>query len=117
MEVVLTSTSIFELQQRNYSSLLTVFCLWPMLMLMSPFHYLHDPVYLFYTYLVPLIPGVVQFDGLMSMLRTRRPEEVLDLLRSQVPEEELSQWKFLHGDELHTWPFGWLSWIICYKEK
>ena len=88
-----------------------------MLMLMAPFHYLHDPVYMFFTYLVPLIPADVQFDGLMSMLRTRTPREVYDLLQSQVPEEELRKWKFLHGEEMHTWPFGWMSWIICYKDE
>lgn len=88
-----------------------------MLMLMAPFHYLRDPVYMFFTYLIPLIPGNVQFDGLMSMLRTRTPREVHDLLRSQVPEEESHKWKFLYGDEMHTWPFGWLSWIICYKDE
>lgn len=108
---------IFELQQRNYSSLLTVFCLWPMLLLTTPFYYLHDPVCLFFTYLVPLVPIVIQFDGLMSMLRTRTPQEVQDLLKSQVPAEELAQWTFRHGEELHTWPFGWLSWIICYKHR
>lgn len=109
--------SIFELQQRNYCSLLTVLCLWPMLMLMVPLHYLYDPTILFFTYLMPLVPGIVQFDGLISMLRTRTPAEVHKLLQSQVSEEELSQWRFLYGEEMHTWPFGWLSWIICYRDK
>lgn len=87
-----------------------------MLMLMVPFYYLHDPIMLFFTYLVPLVPGNVQFDGLMSMLRTRSPREVYQLLQNQVPPEELAQWKFLYGEEQHTWPFGWFSWIICYKD-
>lgn len=109
--------SIFELQQRNYSSLITVFCLWPMLMLMAPFHYANDPVYLAFTYLWPVIPFVVQFDGLISMMRTRTAKEIYTLLQSQVPPEELSKWKFLYGEEQHTMLFGWLSWVICYKDE
>lgn len=96
--------------------MITCTCLWPMLMLMAPFYYLHDPIYLFFTYLIPVIPFVVQFDGYMSMMRTRTPQEVHTLLKSQVPEQELKKWKFLHGDEMHTYPFGWLSWIICYRD-
>lgn len=88
-----------------------------MMMLMAPFHYLHDPTFLFFTYLVPLIPFTVQFDGLVSMMRTRSAREVHALLRSQVPQEELSKWKFLYGEDQHTMFFGWLSWVICYKDE
>ena len=109
--------SIFELQQRNYSSLVTIFCLWPMLMLTSVFHYRHDPVYMFFTYVLPWIPFVVQFDGLMSMLRTRTPAEVYTLLEKEISEEELNLWNFQHGEQMHTWPFGWLSWIICTRKR
>ncbi|KAK4916553.1 hypothetical protein LTR66_017009, partial [Elasticomyces elasticus] len=47
---------IFELQQRTYPSLLTILVLWPMLMLTTPFYYLHDPIHLFFTYLTPIVP-------------------------------------------------------------
>lgn len=88
-----------------------------MLMLMAPFHYANDPVYLAFTYLWPVIPFVVQFDGLISMMRTRTAKEIYTLLQSQVPPEELSKWKFLYGEEQHTMLFGWLSWVICYKDE
>lgn len=26
-------------------------------------------------------------------------------------------WKFMSGEEMHTWPMGWLSWIICVRES
>lgn len=87
-----------------------------MLMLMAPLHYLHDPIYLIFTYLCPIIPLVVQFDGLISSMRTRTPKEVYTLLQSQVPAEELSKWRFEYGEDQHTVGFGWLSWIICYKD-
>lgn len=109
--------SIFELQARNFTSLITVTLLWPMLMLMTPFYYLHDPVYLFFTYLLPWVPFVVVFDGYISMLRTRTPDEVYALLKSRVPAAELAKWRFKSGEAQHTWPIGWLSWIICYKEE
>lgn len=88
-----------------------------MIMLMAPFHYLNDPVFLTFTYLWPVIPFIVQFDGLISMMRTRTAKEIYTLLQSQVLPEELSKWKFLHGEDQHTWGFGWLSWVICYKDE
>lgn len=108
--------SIFELQSRTWTSLIMVSLLWPMLMLTAPFFYIQDPVYLFFTYLLPWVPFIVVFDGYISMLRTRTAEEIQTLLKSRVSADELTRWKFLSGETQHTWLIGWLNWVICYKE-
>jgi hypothetical protein len=72
-----------------------------------------------FTYLVPLIPFVVVFDGYVSCLRTRTPEEVEALLVRSIGRERLERegWKLRNGSETHTWPIGRLNWIICAKER
>lgn len=108
--------SIFELQSRHLSSFLLVSLTWPLLMLLTPFYFYDSPAHLFFTYLVPLVPFVVVFDGYISSLRTRTPEEVQALMRSKVDAETLSKWKFRSGESCHTWPIGFMNWIICTKE-
>ena len=108
---------IFELQSRNFSSFITVSLLWPLAMLCTPFYFLHSPGHLFFTYLVPLVPFVWVFDGYISCLRTRQPEEILALMRERVPEYELDKWDFKSGAECHMWPFGWFYWIIATKRS
>jgi len=107
---------IFELQSRHISSFLLVSLTWPLLMLLSPFYFYNSPAHLFFTYLVPLVPFVVVFDGYISSLRTRTPEEVQALMRSKVDAQTLSKWKFRSGESCHTWPIGFMNWIICTKE-
>lgn len=86
-------------------------------MIITPIYFLHSPGHLFFTYLVPIIPFIWVYDGYISCLRTRTPEEIQILLRSRVPSEELARWKFQSGQACHTQPgMGWLYWIICYKE-
>ncbi len=84
-------------------------------MLVTPLYFHHSATHLFFTYLVPLIPFVWVYDGYISCLRTRTPEEILSMLRKQVPSDELAKWEFRCGETVHTWPVGWLHWIICYK--
>ena len=82
-------------------------------MLISPVYFRNSAVHLFFTYIIPLIPFVVAFDGYVSSLRTRTPDEVLQLLNGG---RQLDGWKFMSGEEMHTFPIGYLSWIICVKE-
>ncbi|KAL6248840.1 hypothetical protein RBB50_003903 [Rhinocladiella similis] len=106
---------IFELQSRHFTSFVTVSLLWPLAMLIAPIYFWQSPWHLLFTYLVPIVPFIWVYDGYISCLRTRTPEEVQALLRSRVPREDLAGWKFQHGQVCHTWPIGWLYWIICYK--
>lgn len=106
--------SIFELQSRTFSGLLTVFLLGPLSVLITPIFFWRSPVHLFFTYIIPLIPFCWCFDGYISSFRTRTPEEVQLLMNR---EKKFEGWKFVSGEEMHTWPMGWLSWIVCVKES
>ncbi|EXJ88214.1 hypothetical protein A1O1_05144 [Capronia coronata CBS 617.96] len=108
---------IFELQSRHLSSFLLVSLLWPLAMLITPLYFWNSPWHLFFTYLVPIVPFVWVYDGYISCLRTRTPEEVEALLRSRVSPDKLAGWKFKSGEQRHTWPFGYFFWIICYKDE
>ena len=110
------STSIFELQSRNLTSLLMVSLLWPLAMLLAPIYFWQRPLHLFFTYLVPLVPFVWVFDGYISCLRTRTVEEVEELMRRAVGDDELKEWRVRSGEEVHTIAIGKLYWIIATKE-
>ena len=90
--------------------------LWPLAMLLAPIYFLTSPGHLFFTYLVPCVPFVWVFDGYISCLRTRTPEEVHALLRRAIPADELRKWTFRSGEESHTLFIGKLYWIIATKE-
>jgi hypothetical protein len=111
----LTVYSIFELQSRNLSSFILVSLLWPLAWVTAPYYFGNSPAHLFFTYLVPLIPFVWVFDGYISILRTRTPEEVDALLQSKLSSRELQKWDIKSGRTCHMWPLGWLYWIIATK--
>lgn len=76
------------------------------------------PSVLFWTYLIPIVPFVVVFDGFVSSLRTRTPDEVEALLRScGAPDDEIAKWEMRSGRERHLWPTGYLDWIVCVKRE
>ncbi|RVX74669.1 hypothetical protein B0A52_01796 [Exophiala mesophila] len=106
---------IFELQSRHLSSFITITLLWPLAMAITPFYFGNSLGHLFFTYLVPIVPFIWVYDGYISCLRTRTPNEVKALLRNRVSNEELQGWTFKSGQSCHTWPIGWFHWIICYK--
>ena len=135
---------IFELQERTIGSLITITLLWPLLIVLTPFYFYRSPLHLIFQYLCPIIPFVVCFDGYVSSLRTRTPEEVMDLLQiaaallaenledtssggkaltSDGHEDKaggeliLKRWKFMNGSEMHTPPIGTMSWITCVKDE
>ena len=110
-------TSIFELQNRNLKSLLMVSLLWPLAMLLAPIYFWRKPLHLFFTYLVPLVPFVWVFDGYISSLRTRTAEEVEELMRQAVGDDELKNWSIRSGEEVHTTGIGKLYWIIATKQR
>ncbi|KAL8721208.1 MAG: hypothetical protein Q9225_002057 [Loekoesia sp. 1 TL-2023] len=62
---LLTSSgfAIFELQSRTLGSLFTVLCMGPLLMGTSWYYFWGDWIHLFFTYVVPVVPFVVVFDG------------------------------------------------------
>lgn len=54
------------------------------------------------------------FDGYVSSLRTRSPEEVVALMRECGAESD--EWKLESGHEMHTNPMGYMTWVIGRKD-
>lgn len=124
---------IFELQDRSIFSFLLVAFTGPLLFLLTPFFFYNSLQHLLFTYLCPIVPFVIQFDGYISCLRTRTPEEVLALLQIAAerlakkmkgnddlgyePENKgrtaLNGWTFRSGSTMHTPPIGRMTWIMC----
>ncbi|KAK3316447.1 hypothetical protein B0H66DRAFT_295354 [Apodospora peruviana] len=116
---------IFELQQRNFLGFITC-CLFGIgIFLCAPYYAFkwRSPATLLFTYLIPVLPFVLVFDGWMSALRTRTPDEVEALLRTCTDteggsgEEIAASWEVRSGRETFMWPVGELNWIICAKKE
>ncbi|KAH6647414.1 hypothetical protein BKA67DRAFT_523984 [Truncatella angustata] len=105
---------IFEMQDRSFSSLVTCFLYGFFILLCAPFFYWWSPTRLFFVYLCPIVPFVLVFDGLISSLRTRTPEEVEILLRTC--GADTTDWEIKSGRERFLWPTGELNWIVCTKK-
>jgi hypothetical protein len=82
---------IFEITRRTPSSigLMFVWALAPFLFtpFMRPFRWSR----LLWTYLLPIIPFVLLFDGVVSCLRTYRPQELREIIASLGPADY--EWK------------------------
>ena len=104
---------IFELQARTISSFIIITLILPLMLLITPFYFWNNPGHLFFTYIVPIVPLVMVFDGYVSSLRTRNPEEIMKLMPKG---EDVKGWKFKSGSACHTWPFGEMTWFIAFKE-
>lgn len=112
----LTVGRIFELQERNIASFFTLLAFGLGIFATAPYFAWkwRSPVTIIFTYLIPILPFVLVFDGWMSALRTRTPDEVETLLRSCGAEAaELERWEVRSGREMFFWPVGNLNWIVC----
>lgn len=109
--------AIFELQGRDVGNLLTVLLIAPLLWLGSWYWFWGQWGHLFWTYVVPVVPIVTVYDGLVSCLRTRREREVLNLVKEAAKAGGgLDGWKFEAGGETHTWPIGSMQYLIGVKD-
>lgn len=70
---------IFEFTQRKIPAILAMFLTPLIVLLVTPFIRPFRLSRLFWTYLVPLVPLLVVFDGVVSCLRTYTPNELKDL--------------------------------------
>ncbi|RCI13170.1 hypothetical protein L249_0402 [Ophiocordyceps polyrhachis-furcata BCC 54312] len=109
---------IFELQDRSIATVMTI-------LLMGVGIFFAMPLYawkrrsitmLVFTYLVPILPFVVVFDGFISALRTRTPREVELLLRS-CGGGDADKWEIRSRSDRFLFPCGYLNWIICRPVK
>ncbi|KAI0477361.1 hypothetical protein GGR56DRAFT_404677 [Xylariaceae sp. FL0804] len=103
---------IFELQSRDPSSVLTCCLFGVFIMLLAPVFYWHSPHILFFVWCLPIVPFVLVFDGVVSALRTRTPDEVEALLRT-CGAKGADSWVIRSGEERFLWPTGRMNWIIC----
>ncbi|KAI9758064.1 MAG: hypothetical protein M4579_003195 [Chaenotheca gracillima] len=104
---------IFELQDRTPSSLTTIFFMGLLFTLITPIFFWRSPGHLLFTYIIPIIPVILIFDGYISSLRTRSPEEVMGLLNNKI---STANWDIRSGSEMHTWPLGHMIWIVGVKK-
>lgn len=86
-----------------------------LILLIAPVLYWWSPARLFFVYVFPVVPFVLVFDGLVSALRTRTPDEVEVLLRTC--GADASDWVVESGEEQFLWPTGYMSWIVCTKKE
>ena len=118
--VVVVGDSIFELQDRGISGFLSCLLFGVGTLVMAPYYALlwGAPMALFFTYVVPILPVVLVFDGWMSCLRTRTADEVEALLRTcGAPADEIAKWELKSGSESFMWPVGNVNWVICVKKE
>ncbi|KAG8170040.1 hypothetical protein KVR01_000785 [Diaporthe batatas] len=111
--------AIFELQDRSLRAFLACCLLGVGVLLSAPLFAWRwrSPGTLFWSWVVPVLPFVLVYDGWVSSLRTRTPDEVEALLRTcGAGEDEVSQWEMRSGRECHLPPVADLNWIICTKK-
>ncbi|KAI0966154.1 hypothetical protein F4678DRAFT_484387 [Xylaria arbuscula] len=106
---------IFELQSRTFSSFVSCMLFGFFILLIAPLLYWWSPQILFFVYIVPIVPFVLVFDGLISSLRTRTASEVEVLLRT-CGAADMVDWTVQSGSETFLWPCGHLTWIIGTKK-
>lgn len=128
--------AIVELMDRRLFSLLMLMLEPLLVFLVAPMWFFTDPVYLFFTFVIPALPVIMGWDGIVSLLRTRTFDEVLELVdeamgwkgpksgygtwlstdggnRTTVIERE--GWVFESSRRLHTWPLGYCHWVVGRK--
>ncbi|KAJ4293974.1 hypothetical protein N0V88_005488 [Collariella sp. IMI 366227] len=115
-------TPIFELQDRGVAGFLSCCLFGAAVFIMAPYYawLWGAPLALFFTYVIPIVPVVLVFDGWMSCLRTRTPDEVEALLRTcgaAGGEREIAKWEIKSGSETFMWPVGNVNWIIAVKKE
>ncbi|KAM0265658.1 hypothetical protein ACHAQJ_000092 [Trichoderma viride] len=105
--------TVFELQDRSLAGMLSVLMLGVGSVIMAPLFAWKwkSLTTLAFSWLLPVLPFVLVFDGLVSCLRTRTPGEMENLLRGC--GADTSSWEMRSGRCKFIWPFGYLSWVIC----
>ena len=109
--------AIFELQGRDVGNLFTVLMMTPIILLYSWWWFWGQWTALFWTYVIPVVPFVTVYDGVISCLRTRRPHEVMALLKkaSADLDGQVDGWHFQVGEQIHSWPTGTMSYFVGIK--
>ncbi|CAD0084530.1 unnamed protein product, partial [Aureobasidium vineae] len=126
---------ILELQDRSLGCLVLMLGEPLLLFLVTVFWFPMQPLHLLFTYIIPILPFVQAWDGLVSCMRTRTFAETLGFAektlgeKARVMEEkrmgvvgervivaQCGQWRFIGVRRLHTWPFGYVNAFLARKE-
>lgn len=130
---------IMELQDRRIFSFVLMILNFFYLHIATPLWFWNDPLHMALTYVIPVLPAIVVFDGIVSCLRTREPQEVMAIVHAvadndiatgtrehEINSHELAQghtetrlkpWKFQSERQLHSKPFGYMNCFIGYKKS
>jgi hypothetical protein len=118
--------AIIELQDRYLSSFALMLGHIPLIYATSIFRYWRDITMLLFVYMIPVVPAINTFDGLVSCLRTRSFREVMSLINAEVQAKSTTgpeklavkdDWLFKSAYEMHSWPVGYMNWITGYRRK
>lgn len=82
--------AVFEAQRRNLAMLFKIAPMPLFVVLLTPFLRPFRWGRLFFTYVIPLVPLLVLWDGWVSVWRTYEPEEMLALAAAADPDEDFS---------------------------
>lgn len=93
--------------------MITITMMGILLFLITPFYFWRSPGHLFFTYIIPIVPFVVVVDGYTSSVRTRTPAEIEALM--QKCGADSSGWTLRGAEEMHTFPTGYMTWVIGTK--
>jgi len=130
--------AILELQDRRPLTLTLMAFEAVLVWLTTLFWFWHSPVQLFFTYIVPVLPCIMLYDGLVSSLRTRTFDEFVDLVELAMVDADddpdhvdaapeviaweadgksyrLDGWSFEECRAVHTWPCGYCNFIVARK--
>lgn len=114
--------AILELQDRYLSSFALMLGHVPLIFATSLFRYWRDVLMLLLVYVIPLVPAINTFDGIVSCLRTRNFREVIGLMNANMIQDdstkklaEKDDWVFQGGYEMHSWPVGYMNFITGHR--
>lgn len=112
--------AIFELQDRHLRSFLAVCLLGLGVMVFAPYFAWRwrSPGTLFWSWVIPVLPFVLVWDGWMSSVRTRTVEEITDMMANCGAEPEvIKQWETRSGRITHLPPFADVNWIVAKRSE
>lgn len=116
--------AIIELQDRYLSSFALILGNIPFMYVMALYRHWRNVWMLFFVYVLPVVPFINTFDGLVSCLRTRSFKEVMGLIGAKITGSNAKEksaakddWVFRSAYEMHSWPVGYMNYIVGFKKK
>lgn len=112
--------AIVELQDRHLTSFLALCLLGLGVLFFAPYYAWRwrSPGTIFWSWVIPVLPFVLVWDGWMSSLRTRTLDEVVHLMKNcGISANEVEKWDVTSGRMTHLPPFADINWIIATKKE